>query len=187
MDLKQLDVKAIERLLNAAAREQQRRRGRRPAQDVRLLLHAMAADAGYSLADVFPELDLPAVQPGVLRSVPLAVAVATGAPAESQDLPAPPPPPPPRPASAPVSDAEIVARDIIRALASKPHSEVVAVNIDAVQAMVGLNHDWPLFHAGMEEASRRNWIHFRGNSQCVLTGDGTAAAAVPHLDGTRGT
>ena len=74
-------------------------------------------------------------------------------------------------------NAASVALAIARVLAATPHSDVVAVALAAVQARLQLDGQWSLFHAGMEEASRRNWVHFRGNDRCVLTDDGAKAAA----------
>ncbi|MBB5207924.1 hypothetical protein [Chiayiivirga flava] len=180
MDIKHLDLKALDRLLGAAERERQRRRQRRPAHEVRALLHASAAEAGYRLADVFPEFPIPAIpaEPAPATSpadTPSAHSTGAAVPSVAAVV-----------ADARPADARSVAREIARALVGVPHADVLAVELRTLQATLGLDAQWPLFHAGMEEASRRNWVHFRGNDRCVLTDEGARAAAQPLVAETRG-
>lgn len=210
MDLKQLDLNSLDHLLRAAAREQQRRQQRKPIREVRGLLYAAAAEEGYDLSDVFPELDIPSLQglmgmpaPGPMMppgaalgsdttpaptasavaavpvdATPTARASGSRGASSSSGKAATNPPDPFRATPAPVeNENEAVARKIAQALARIPHSDVVATALDAVLISLNMQAHWSLFHAGMEEASRRNWVHFRGNSHCVLTQDGARAAS----------
>ena len=76
----------------------------------------------------------------------------------------------------PLTDPEATARRIVQALKARDAFSLhLSVALDAIVEQLGLREHWSLFHSAMEEANRRNWVHFRGNSHCVLTADGQAA------------
>lgn len=184
MNLTDLNVRELDKLLLRAQREQARRARRKSAADVRRMLQVEALRLGYELVEVFPEIQTLA-RP---RQTAKALATDTRAPGTnalsgtlrgrslpdgSADTPSPEPPRKHEPL-APVD----VARKIVFALKSRDaFSAHLSVPLDALLQQVGMAEEWAAFHAGMEEANRRNWVHFRGNSHCVLTAEGDAVPA----------
>lgn len=161
MDLTDLTPKQLDRLEREAQRELARRNQRRPTGTVRQLLRAVAAQAGYTLDEVFPEFR----QGRRMRQTPR--------PSER------------RPRVTRVSKASEVstpaldpAQQLVRALAQgDPKAAGLSQSLDRLRTAMGLAEDWPAFHAATEQAARRNWLHFRGNDHCVLTADGWAEAS----------
>lgn len=183
MNLTDLNVRDLDKLLACAEHEKSRRATRKSADNVRRMLKAEAVRLGYELAEVFPEMVIRA------RAVPVGESMATakqtpGAAARPDGARKHASPDvslrPGRPSA--VSKQESlgpvdVARQIVRALKSRDaFSAHLSVPLDALLQQMGMTTQWAAFHAGMEEANRRNWVHFRGNSHCVLTAEGDAAA-----------
>ena len=175
--LTDLTPSQLERLERAAQAELERRKQRLPASTVRKLLREAAAEAGYALDEVFPELSgaarpvsQPMGRPVAPRSPDAVPSVARARHAQTAARVSTPLISPAAPLQA--------ANHLVRALAKEgPRSVALSQSLDAVRKAMGLDNDWPAFHAALEVAARRNWVHFRGNDHCALTDDGFAVAS----------
>lgn len=174
MDLTDLSPAQLERLTSRARDELERRQRRKPAGVVRQVLELSALEAGYTLAEVFPEFPhllraepAPAPETTAREAAPAPVAVSDTSPAPST-----------RPASsvAPQPPVDVPGRVVVLAAASASTYAGLALGLERVREAAGLQDDWPRFHAAMEDAVRRGWMYFQGNDACVLTQAGLDVA-----------
>lgn len=160
--LTNLSPKQLDRLERAARQELDRRDRRRPIGAVRQLLRAMAEEAGHTLDALFPEFaSVRRVSAPKKRSL-------VGSTKQTRR----PRAPRPGDTASPLLDP---AQQLVRALAAgDPKAAGLSQALATVRTSMGLQGNWPAFHVAMEDAARRNWLHFRGNDHCVLTPEGLA-------------
>lgn len=175
MELRDFSLGKLDRLLVAADREKARRATRKPRSSVARLLAAAAEELGYGIDEVFPEFfprrrDATAEGAKALGDSPRAPAQTAIAHSRTRS-----------PKAVPVAsvvqrpEPEATARKIVESLQRRDaHSLHLSVPTEALVRELGLEDAWPRFYAGLEEANRRDWVHFRGNTHCVLTAQGNA-------------
>lgn len=135
------------------------------------MLHAGDAAAGYSLDEVFPELPNTRRRPAVRQPRPTVDADTDAAPGASRLRKATGATPPPA--------TRDPAQELVRAMAAAdPRAFGRSQALDDLRRTMGLEQDWPAFHAALELAVRRSWVHYRGNTHCALTSQGLDAAAL---------
>lgn len=172
MELSDLSPAQLQKLADRAQRELDRRQTRKPIAAVRLQLLQAANEAGYALEEVFPELHGIA-QATAPAAGPRSRAAGDGIPALPVPDAAPARAPAPAPAPAAVDPLHAVVRGAARCAANR---RGMPIPLAQVRSAADLEADWPAFHAALEQAVRRGWLHFSGNDACILTPDGEAAA-----------